>query len=140
LTRYVVDASVAVKWFVPEVLTEHAGLLRDHELVAVDHILVEVASALLHNARSGYYEASRFPEDIRALSVLLEFHDNSSLIEEAFQSAVTHGTSLYDSLYLVLALENGCRLVTADRRFYDAVRAAYPDTLLWLGDVTTESL
>lgn len=45
---WVVDASVAVKWVIPEVLSDAADRVRDGEddILAPDLLLVEVANAL----------------------------------------------------------------------------------------------
>ena len=32
------------------------------------------------------------------------------------------GRTFYDSLYLALAMSNGCVMVTADRRFFNAIK------------------
>jgi predicted nucleic acid-binding protein len=45
------------------------------------------------------------------------------------------GRSAYDSLYVALALDERCQLVTADRRLYDATSPIYPDTMLWIEDL-----
>ena len=61
--RLVLDANVAVKWVVPEDLSDKATLLRDdfrnsvHELIAPDCWPTEVAHALTKAARSGGREA-----------------------------------------------------------------------------------
>ena len=140
MTRYVLDASVAGKWFAPEVLTEQAERLRAHDVLAVDHILIEVASALLHKVRTGLYEGVRFAEDLTVLETSIELHDGQAVVGAAFQLASAHETSLYDSLYLALALREDCALVTADRRFFEATRNDYQGIVLWLGDVTGDSL
>jgi predicted nucleic acid-binding protein len=43
--------------------------------------------------------------------------------------------SVYDALYVALALQEGCQLVTADGRLYNALRPVLPDTMLWVGDL-----
>jgi predicted nucleic acid-binding protein len=45
---WVIDASVAVKWLIPEVLSEQADRIRDgdDDVLAPDLLLVEVANAL----------------------------------------------------------------------------------------------
>jgi predicted nucleic acid-binding protein len=45
---WVVDASIAVKWVIPEVLSEQADRIRDSDddVLAPDLLLVEVANAL----------------------------------------------------------------------------------------------
>ena len=43
--------------------------------------------------------------------------------------------AVYDTLYLALGLREGCQVVTADRPFYDALAAAFPGTMLRVGDL-----
>ncbi|MFZ5468270.1 MAG: hypothetical protein ACOZIN_02435 [Myxococcota bacterium] len=45
------------------------------------------------------------------------------------------GRTVYDSLYLVLAIQNEGRFVTADRKFYDAMTGAFGEHLRWVGDL-----
>ena len=44
--RLVIDASVAVKWVVPELVSERAERLLDHGLVAPDLLFAECANLL----------------------------------------------------------------------------------------------
>ena len=45
---WVIDASIAVKWVIPEVLSDRADRVRagDNDVLAPDLLLVEVANAL----------------------------------------------------------------------------------------------
>jgi len=67
---WVVDASVAVKWVVPEALSEHAErvLATDEELLAPDLLLVEAANALWKKTERGELASA---EARRALDVVL---------------------------------------------------------------------
>jgi predicted nucleic acid-binding protein len=59
-----------------------------------------------------------------------------SVMPAAFDIACETGRSAYDCTYLALALERGCGLVTADRRFYSAMQGTpYAGTMLWVEDV-----
>ena len=53
MSRYVVDASVAVKWLVPEIHTQEAEQLLDptHVLLAPDLLYAEVGNALWKRVR-----------------------------------------------------------------------------------------
>ena len=66
----------------------------------------------------------------------LRVHSGEWLYDVAWPLAQGSGRTFYDSLYLALAMSNACLMVTADLRFYDAVK----DTLwgrhcLWVEDV-----
>ena len=63
-----VDASVALKWFVPEADSETAvALLTDNQLSAPDLILVEVGNALWKAFRRGALDGVTFSEDVERL-------------------------------------------------------------------------
>ena len=85
------------------------------------------------------------PEEVAAtdLAVIpdqLTLHASGLLLVSAFRLAIQHGRSLYDSLYVALALREQCQLVTADERLCNALRPAFGDTLLWLGDLPAASV
>ncbi|NPV07727.1 MAG: type II toxin-antitoxin system VapC family toxin [Anaerolineae bacterium] len=139
MSDIVVDASVAVKWFVPEVHSDAARrLLQDGtDLLAPDLIWAEVGNVLWRKWRSGELAA----ED--ACGILVSFrrmplrmHAGESLYDVAWPVAYALGMTFYDSLYLALALKAGCTLVTADLRLCSAVRGSqWSNHCLWVEDV-----
>jgi predicted nucleic acid-binding protein len=137
--RVVVDAAVAVKWFVPEIhATEAARLLEPgHELLAPDLLMPEVGNVLWKKVRRGELLSEEARQVLRGLSAVpLEVHSSSRLLPAALEIAVATGRTVYDSLYLALAEGSRCRLVTADRRLVNALAAGpLSHRLLWIGDV-----
>ena len=137
----VVDASVAVKWLFPEIYTEAAKrvLKKTREIIAPDLIWAEVASTACKKIRQGQVA----PEE--ALVLLREFQnypiqttESKALMETALLVAHEAGLSIYDALYLALSYDQDCSLVTADRRLYDRVHAAFPQSeTLWIEDLET---
>jgi predicted nucleic acid-binding protein len=129
----VLDSSLALKWVLPETGREHALVILDAfesgsiQLMAPRLFLEEVASALskrcrrkeltAHQAR----EAFAFLEKRRPLSP-----EPPVLITEALTLALQHQISLWDALYLALAIEYGCVLFTADKRFHTSASRHYP--------------
>ena len=69
--RYLVDASVVVKWFVPEDLSDAADALLtgEHELCAPDFVLVEAASVFWKKVRSDQMTAAKADEALLALTM-----------------------------------------------------------------------
>jgi predicted nucleic acid-binding protein len=138
VTRYVVDASVAVKWLVPEVHSPAArALLRaDAILLAADLIRAEVANVLWKRWRRGDLDAAEVDAalaDFRRFP--LEVHSAEPLIESAWVIARETGLTVYDGLYAALALAQTARLVTADRRLYEALRSgALATACMWVED------
>lgn len=53
------------------------------------------------------------------------------LIEDALSIALANNRTVYDSLYIALAVQRGVNLVTADERLANAVAARLP--VKWLG-------
>jgi predicted nucleic acid-binding protein len=55
------------------------------------------------------------------LSMPLEIHDSTYLLAPALQIAIATKRTVYDSLYLALAVELGGTVVTADERWVHAL-------------------
>ena len=120
----VVDASVAAKWFLPEPDAAAALRLLDgrHRLAAPDLIHAEFGNVVwkLHARRVlDANEAADMVEHF--LSLPLEIHDSTYLLAPALQIAITTHRTVYDSLYLALAVELGGTVVTADERWVNAL-------------------
>jgi predicted nucleic acid-binding protein len=134
-----VDASIAVKWYFREERREAAlRLLGDeHDLIAPDLLIPEFANVAwkyVQRALATRNEARLALE--RLLVVPITIYATGSVMPAAFDIACETGRSAYDCTYLALALERGCRLVTADRRLYSAMQGTpYAGTMLWVEDV-----
>jgi len=125
VTRVVVDASVAVKWFVPEPLSAAARKLLaiEYELLAPELLWAELGNVLWKKHRRRELEprtASRVLRDF--WRVPIEFHRTARWTGAALELAMRHGVTVYDALYLALAAGHGCRVLTADRRLQEACR------------------
>jgi predicted nucleic acid-binding protein len=125
VTRVVVDASVAVKWFIPEELSADARmfLAAEYELLTPDLLWAELGNVLWKKHRRGELDqrtASRLFGDVSRIPI--EFHAVGRWTGAALELAMRYGVTVYDGLYLALAAGNGCRVVTADRRLHEACR------------------
>lgn len=124
--RLVVDASVAVKWFVEEEYSAEAGRLleSDYELHAPRLLTLEVGNALWRKARVGELERNR----AGALAAIIpdmpvRWAEDDDYCPDAVLLALALDRTVYDSLYLALAHRIRARLVTADARFVNALAA-----------------
>jgi predicted nucleic acid-binding protein len=139
-TAYVVDASVAVKWFVPEIHSGHAlRLLRKRfALQAPELIQAEFGNILWKKCRAGEFDGTTAGEILGSFKRSpLVVHPHGALLKLAWEIALKYRQTFYDSLYLALAMTEKARLVTADRKFYDALAGtAVVRHLLWIEDVT----
>jgi predicted nucleic acid-binding protein len=139
VSDFVVDASVAVKWFLPEPYEAPAlRLLSDgHDLLVPDLLFVEVGNALwqrVRRAETTLTEATRTLEALGALA--LQVHPSQPLVALALELASRFQRSLYDSVYLAVAVLRHCPVVTADRQFYDALAGGpLRSHLMWVADL-----
>jgi predicted nucleic acid-binding protein len=140
LKRCVVDASVGGKWFVQEKHTDSALAL----LAAVRGLFVpelfyaEVGSVLWKKARRNELDAA---DARKAFASLLAFGQLTPkpikpLTPYALELALRHQCTVYDALYLALAVQLDCPVVTADRKLIESVSNWFPsEHLVWIGDV-----
>jgi len=127
---FVVDASVVVKWFVPEIHTDAARrlLTLPHEYFAPDLLFAETANTMWKKIRRGELTAEQgqqIVDDIGGIAV--ETIPCRVLAVDAHELANATGRSVYDSLYLALAIRLKTSMLTADERLAAAV-AALPMT------------
>lgn len=54
----------------------------------------------------------------------LEIHPSAALLAPAFDLAIEFGRSVYDSLYVALAVAEECVLVTADGKLHAVISAS----------------
>jgi len=125
VSRFVVDACVAIKWVVAE---EHSvAALRfaqnDPAMHVPELFFPEAGNVLWKKVVRRQLDA----EDARlALAALLalkniESHAMQSLAQHAIELGLQLGCSVYDGVYLALAVREDCPLVTADRKFFNAL-------------------
>jgi predicted nucleic acid-binding protein len=138
MKRVVVDASVAVKWFVPEVHSELAARLLEADLIvsAPDLIGPELGNTLWKKVRRKEITPREATEILRTFPTLgVELYPSSTLLSSAFELAVALDRTVYDSVYLALSIALDGVLVTADRKFHAAVlESALSRHIRWIAD------
>lgn len=99
-------------------------------LIAPTLLMSEVCNVLAKRHRRGELTASQVKEAHRlfTLNAPIPFPD-SDVLDQAVNLAIAHGQTVYDCLYLALALQRGCDLITADRKFHNAMSPAYATVL-----------
>ena len=63
----------------------------------------------------------------------LKTFSNAILLEKAFDIANACDRTVYDSIYVALAEQSRCELVTADERLVNALATRFP--VKWLGAI-----
>lgn len=136
----VIDNGIAVKWFVPEPDSAKArSIFRDYEngslkLLAPDLIFAEFGNVIWKKHQFQNLSLNDANDAITEFKNLtLTIAPSADLFERAFEIAVAHKRTFYDSLYLALAEREKCEFVTADERLFNAVGASFP-RVVWLPD------
>jgi predicted nucleic acid-binding protein len=129
----VVDASVAVKWLLPETGADAAQRLLDsgERLLGPALIRVEVAAAIARKSRFGEMD----PQDAATAvdlwfqsirdGVITLFPDEMDL-PHGFRLALELRHPLQDCLYLALAERLGAPMFTADEKFVARAGPSHP--------------
>jgi len=115
----VIDASVAVQWFVPEPGSADATRLLHTEapFLAPDVMPVEAANAWWKKCRRGEMSSGQVDRALaRLLALGLELVPSADLLTRATRVALDLDHAVYDCVYLVLARQYGAKLATADGR------------------------
>jgi predicted nucleic acid-binding protein len=137
--RLVVDASVAVKWVVPEPDTTRATALRNHYLIVPDLIFAECANILWKKLRRGDLTKEQAGAAARTLETTdLVIVSAKAYVARAVAISAELDHPAYDAIYLAVAEAFGLRLVTADHRLVRKTEqgsATYRNLLLPLSDI-----
>ena len=139
----VIDACVAVKWFLKEadsdkaagVLERYAGQISVPDLFAIEVLAALVRNGNIHKAAIPDMRESAFAfAGVLASDKIEIVSMTPGKLLAATQLAFDLGHPLKDCLYLTLAMELECPLVTADARFAAKARGVYGDVRA-LGEV-----
>jgi predicted nucleic acid-binding protein len=141
LTRVVVDASVAAKWCLPaqqeELVSQAEDLLASYRRSEIRFLVPDLFWAELANVLWKAVGRGRISTD-RAISALSLVSDlgiaagpSFDLLPQALFLATIHGRTVYDSLYVALAVQSKSEMITADERLANALAARLP--VKWLG-------
>ena len=141
MSLLVLDASVAAKWFLPRVgepLADQAlALLRryvggDVQLAVPDLFWAEFGHVLWKSVRARRLSEKSARAALKdLLSCGLPTVGASELVDDALAIALATGRTLYDAMYLALAVQRDAAFITADERLVNALATHWP--VKWLG-------
>ena len=141
MKRIVVDASVVLKWYLPdeeygniaiEILDKYVSY--EVELLAPSLLEYEVLNGLLIARKRG-----RIPDEMMftaiegLLSLEIEHKDISFFYPEVIRFSESFDLSAYGASYLAMANNESTHLVTADKNLYNKVNTDLK-WVRWLGD------
>src|SRR5262249_16992062 len=136
MSAAVIDASVGVKWFVPEVYSTEAREWRNaSELHTLSVFFdIEIANILWKKVRRSELGQTDAEAILSQLTLLpIERHDE--LVRHALGLANDTQQTVYDCLYLALAVELGGQMVTADERLVNSlVSTPWAKHVRWVAD------
>jgi predicted nucleic acid-binding protein len=119
----VIDASVALKWVLPEAHSEAAAKLQSEQLISPEFWLLEAANVLWRRHRRGEFTAEQANVRLRELvNAPVAPLPIEPYVGAALQLATAINHPVYDCLYLAVAVQSATYVVTADRRFAAAAQ------------------
>ena len=124
MTSIILDASVAAAALFQEEYSPAARniLKSNDELLAPEFLHVEIANVIWKRYRRNEIEESdvlKFFVDVQSLPITLLA--TNVLLSPAIRLAIKSGRTVYDCLYLALAIRKKGILISADRRFVNGV-------------------
>ncbi|WP_300528976.1 type II toxin-antitoxin system VapC family toxin [Maricaulis sp.] len=139
MSACILDASVAVKWFIDDVLTPQA-LRAGHvfNCSAPTLIVSEVANGLWKYARRGDVSVADCRAALTNLPTLTVLHSSVGLVGDAIDLAVELDHPVYDCQYLALARQQSVPVLSADKRLLSLARDRLGLETIDLADIPPE--
>ena len=141
MSTVVLDVSVAAKWVLPsaneDLVPEALQLLKrythgDIRFVVPDIFWAEFGNVAWKAMRLGRWPAKAAQLAIREMADrMFSTVSSRDLLTEAFAIATAFDRTVYDSLYVALAVATKGQMITADEKLANALAASLP--VKWLG-------
>ena len=137
----IIDASVLIKFFVPEVLSSKAEQL----LATVEEGRVRLSAPDLIYAEAGntLWKKHRLKELTQSevgkitdliISIPLKVEASKALFPLAIDIAIAYEVTVYDALYLSVAKIYETQMMTADKKLFDlTAKTNLKKSVMWLG-------
>jgi predicted nucleic acid-binding protein len=137
----VIDASVLIKFYVPEILSDKAEELLtkveqgDVMLLAPDLIYPEAGNILWKKQRIKELTRSEIEEITDTIiSLPLKIEASKLLLPLAIDIGMAYGITVYDALYISMARAYEIKMITADRKLADVMaKTDLKEYVSWLG-------
>jgi predicted nucleic acid-binding protein len=143
VSTFVADASLAAKWVLPgksePLRAEALHWLRRYvngeiRFIVPDLFWAELANLLWKSVRHGRFTGNTAQSALHSLQGLqIPTIPSLVLLELAFGIATAYERTVYDSLYVALAVHRKAQLITADEKLANALAAHLP--VKWLGAI-----
>jgi predicted nucleic acid-binding protein len=139
--NHVIDASVFIKFFIPEILPDNAGEVLSQTtggkllLCAPDLVYPEARNILWKKHRRQELTPEELDEIVNAVIALPISTEPTRLVMPLAVSIATAGEiTVYDAVYVATARIHKTRMVTADRKLVNALsNTEFRNDVHWLG-------
>ncbi len=129
---YVVDSSIFASIVVKDEYYHKARMFlksnRKTDLITVDQALIETANTLWKHV----YLLERIPKDkypaLRKMIIPLitnsvaKIYSSRDLLEDATDFAIDYGITVYDAVFVILALNNKCKVASFDEKLRNTLK------------------
>jgi predicted nucleic acid-binding protein len=140
MKRAVVDASVILKWYLPDEAHDEQALALlqqctagELEILAPSLLTYELMNGLVIAGRRVRLDQNTISLSLSGfMSLGIRFYESSFFADKVLHYCRLYGRSVYDSSYLALAEQEGVDLITADERLFNSVQKDLP-WVLWIG-------
>ena len=142
MKRVVLDASVVLKWYLPDENYGEKALSLLHQYVSGELDILgptlleyEVMNALLLAQKRGRIREEKVLLAVEGfIDLQITLKSVSSFYFKAIHYSKTYNRSAYDASYLAVADQEGLALITADKGLFNAVKKDLK-WIKWLGDI-----
>ena len=137
----VIDASVLIKFYVPEILSDRAqevmSWVADGKLMllAPDLLYPETGNILWKKQRLHELTPDEVEEIVDAITSLpIKIEHSRQIMPLSVSIALHSGITVYDAMYVAVAGIYETRMITADRRLVGALeKTEFKNNVQWLG-------
>ncbi len=138
MRRFVIDANIAAKWYLPEADSAVAERLfeLDAEFHSPTFLETEFASIFWKHsiAQTSSIEVWRVAQ-AQLKKAIPNWHPDAQLHDLALELAISHEHHVFDCIYLALAIQIDGIVVTADKQFLAKFgKSAYAERVIALDD------
>ena len=124
MKTFVIDTSALIRLYIPDGLIPQdleriidSAWRTETALLVPELVMAETGQVLLKKEKAGYLNVEEVDEIMTAILELpLEVVGHREIISDALTMARNYQLTVYDAIFLVLALNNHAELITADRQ------------------------
>lgn len=133
----VIDASVVAAAFFPEPHHDRAQsiLASGRDMIAPDLLLAEVGNVIWkRHGRGELRDSEAMDLLVDVIRLPITYTPSAELVESALALALKTQRTVYDCLYLALAVRSGSTMVTGDQRLVNALAdTPLASQVRWIG-------